>query len=270
MDLETLMHTEPWDWPEDAGESLLGILKDEQTGEEDLCVAALLAGEYTVVDDDITLVLLEMVGRSGAPEAVRAAAATGLGPALEDADSVGPDMEEAVISGEVFHRIQETLREVYEATDGPKEVRRRVLESSVRAPQEWHEAAVREAYASGDRDWRVTAVYSMSYLSGFDAEILECLGDKDPEIHYEAVSAAGAWELDDAWDHVKGLVTDEKTEMDLRMAAMDSAACIRPEEAVEILEELSRSVDEELAEAALEAMSLAQGASGYWGEEEEG
>lgn len=43
----------------------------------------------------------------------------------------------------------------------PKEVRRRVLEGSVRAPQDWHKDAITEAYAGNDELWKLTAVFAM-------------------------------------------------------------------------------------------------------------
>jgi hypothetical protein len=46
-------------------------------------------------------------------------------------------------------------------------VRRRVLEASVRAPQDWHQEAIREAYSSGDESWRLTAVFCMRFVRGF-------------------------------------------------------------------------------------------------------
>ena len=38
----------------------------------------------------------------------------------------------------------------------PKQVRRRILEASVRAPEDWHQNAIRAAYSSGDKDWMLT------------------------------------------------------------------------------------------------------------------
>jgi hypothetical protein len=43
MDLENQKQTDPWDWPEDAGEALLAILKDDRASVEELCEAALEA-----------------------------------------------------------------------------------------------------------------------------------------------------------------------------------------------------------------------------------
>ena len=52
--------------------------------------------------------------------------------------------------------------------DIPKDVRREILEASVRAPQDWHQEAVRMAYSSDDESWRLTAVFCMCYIRGFE------------------------------------------------------------------------------------------------------
>jgi uncharacterized protein (UPF0147 family) len=60
------------------------------------------------------------------------------------------DAQNVPISDNKFHEIQESLCKLYLGTNVPKEVRRRVLEASVRAPQDWHRDAIREAYACAD------------------------------------------------------------------------------------------------------------------------
>ncbi len=144
-------------------------------------------------------------------------------------------------------------------TDVPEEVRRRILEASVRAPQNWHQPAIPSAYASDDADWKLTAVFCMCWVSGFDSQILEALKSEDPEIHLEAVHAAGNWELDEAWPHVVELVTSADTDKPLLLAAIDAVASLRPEEAGEILADLTGSDDEDIADAAEEALAMAEG-----------
>src|SRR5262249_18487618 len=136
------------------------------------------------------------------------------------------------------------------------------LEASVRAPQDWHADAIRAAYASGDEAWKLTAVFCMRFIRGFDAQILEALEDPNPDIHYEAVIAAGNWELDGAWPYVAGLVTSENTEKPLLLAAIEAVATIRPHEAEEILADLAESDDEDIIAAVDEALAMARGLSG--------
>jgi hypothetical protein len=129
----------------------------------------------------------------------------------------------------------------------------------VRAPQDWHKAAIRDAYSSGDEDWKLTAVFCMQFVRGFDDQILESLDSKNPDIHYEAVCAAGTWEVDAAWPHIVALVTSEETEKALLLVAIEAVASIRPQEAGAILIDLTDSGDEDIVEAAYEAMALAEG-----------
>jgi hypothetical protein len=259
MDLKTLKDTPPWEWPEGAGKMFLSILRNDKAKESDRLVAAELAGDYTVINDELAHALLSILGNSEEPEELRGQAAISLGPAVEQADTYGfEDADDILISEETFRSVHEKLRKLYMDLDVPKEVRRRILEASVRAPQSWHENAVRAAYSSRDKDWKLTAVFCMRFIRGFDDQILESLDSKNPDIHYQAVCAAGNWEVDAAWPHITALVTSEKTDKDLLLAAIDAVAMIRPQEASEILLDLTASDDEEIVEAAYEAMAMAE------------
>jgi hypothetical protein len=88
------------------------------------------------------------------------------------------------------------------------------------------------------------------------------LNSTNPDIHYEAVLAAGNWEVGAAWPHVAALVTSGETEKPLLLAAIDAVASIRPQEASEILDDLADSDDEDIVAAVREAMAMAEGASG--------
>jgi hypothetical protein len=259
MDLKTLKDTPPWEWPEGAGKMFLSILRNDKAKESDRLVAAELAGDYTVINDELAHALLSILGNSEEPEELRGQAAISLGPAVEQADTYGfEDADDVLISEDTFRSVHEKLRKLYMDLDVPKEVRRRILEASVRAPQSWHENAVRAAYSSRDKDWKLTAVFCMRFIRGFDDQILESLDSKNPDIHYQAVCAAGNWEVDAAWPHITALVTSEKTDKDLLLAAIDAVAMIRPQEASEILVDLTASDDEEIVEAAYEAMAMAE------------
>jgi hypothetical protein len=80
----------------------------------------------------------------------------------------------------------------------------------------------------------------------------------DPEIHNEAVEAAGNWRLDAAWPHLVALIQDARSPKPLLIAAIGAIASIRPAEALRILADLADSDDEEIAEAAEEAIGLAE------------
>jgi hypothetical protein len=230
--------------------------------ESDRLAAAELAGDFTVINDDLADALLAVVCSADEPVQLRAKAAISLGPVLEQVETDGfEDPDDVSITEGTFRNIQETLHQLYLDNKTPKEVRRRILEASVRAPQSWHQDAIRYAYSSGDKEWMLTAVFSMCWVRGFDDQILVALKSTDPEIHFEAVKAAGNWELDAAWSHVVELVDDTLTPKHLLLAAIGAASSIHPAEAREILARLADSGDEEIAEAAEEAMAMAEVAS---------
>ncbi|MCP4577514.1 MAG: hypothetical protein GY846_14660 [Deltaproteobacteria bacterium] len=257
MDLKVLENLPPWEWPEGTDEMLLGILRDNRKDNADRLLAAGLAGDYTVINDELAAALLSIVHNGEESEAIRVKAVISLGPVLETAyiDEF-EDPEDVPISEETFHGIQTSLREFYMDLDVPMEVRRRTLEGSVRAPQEWHKEAISDAYSSGDALWRLTAVFCMRYVRGFDTQILEALESENEEIHYEAVCAAGTWGIDAAWLHIANLATSALTDKWLRLAAIEGVASIRPQEAAEILSDLTFSDDEDIVEMAYEAMAM--------------
>lgn len=265
MDLKILKDTPPWEWPQGTDMMLLGIFSDDQRDESDRLLAAELAGDYTVINDELAVALLSIVLSSEESEDLRARAVISLGPILETAyiDEF-EDPEDVPISEKTFHVIQESLRELYMDADVPKEVLRRTLEGSVRAPQDWHQEAIRDAYFSDDESWRLTAVFCMRYIRGFTAQILETLENENEDIQYEAVCAAGNWEVDAAWSHIASLATTKLTDKSLRLAAIEAVAGIRPQEAAEILIELTQFDDEDIVDAAHEAMAM----SGWFPDED--
>jgi hypothetical protein len=263
MDLKTLTDTPPWDWPEDAGDLLLETLIDNHACGSDRLIAAELAGDSPVMNDELAKALLAIVGTCDETDELRAQAAVSLGPVLEQSDLDGfDDLDDLPITEQTYHTIQDLLHKLYHDETNSKELRRRILEAAVRAPQDWQTSAVRAAYSSGDRDWMLTAVFAMSRVPGFDDQILEALDSTDTEIHIEAVNAAGVRELNAAWSHVVGLVVSPSTPKLLLLAAIEAVGNIRPREAGEILADLANSRDEEIAEVASETISMAQAMSG--------
>jgi hypothetical protein len=212
MELKTLQDTPPWDWPRDAGKKFQKILIDHQADETDRLIAAELAGDLTVINDELADVLTAIIRRPDEPEQLRAVAAIALGPVLEQAETDGfDDPDDVPITQRTFRNIQDCLHKLHFDNSIPKEVRRRILEASVRAPEEWHQNAIRAAYSSGDQAWILTAVFSMRWVRGFDDQILEALKSGDAEIQYEAIQAAGTWGLAAAWSHILALVRDAAT-----------------------------------------------------------
>jgi len=240
-DLKALLDTPPWDWPSDAGRIFHKILTDSNASESDRLIAARLAGDFTVINDALSDALLGIVSSADQPEALRAAAAISLGPVLDHADTFEfDDPDDCPITEHTFHRIQLTLHKLYLDAGLPKTVRRRILEASVRSPQDWHGYAIRWASSSGDRDWVLTAVFS--------------------------VVAAGNWELNAALSHIVALVDAADTPKRLRVVAIGAIGEIIPREAGEILVDLTDSDDPEIAEAASEAIASARAYGNPYGD----
>ena len=72
--------------------------------------------------------------------------------------------------------------------------------------------------------------------------------------------------MEAAWPHLAALVTSMRTDTPLVLAAIDAVASIRPQEAPEFLGGLADSEDEDVAEAAHEALTMA---AGRWDEDDE-
>ncbi len=249
----------PWEWPENSEEILLGVLNDASAEESNRLLAAELAGELPASTDELAGALLSIVRSGDEPDELRARAVIALGPTLEYAylsDFEDPD-EETITQG-MFLKIKESLHKLYLDGTVPEEVRRKILEGSVRAPDEWHRDAVRAAYVSEKDNWRLTAVFCMRYVKGFEDQVLEALESEDPDMLYEAVIAAGNWHLDDAWPRLTALLDSDETDRDVLFAAIEAVTEIRPQEAGVVLVDLADSRDEEIAEAATEAMMLVE------------
>ena len=258
MDLKTLKDTAAWEWPPSAHRRILAVLTDGAAPEGDRLLAATLAGDTVVINDDLADALLSILRTDGASRELRTKAALSLGPILELADLDGFDeFSDVPISEATFRRIVGTLEKLYRQAAVPTAVRRRILEASVRAPQDWHPNAIAAAYASDDDDWKLTAVFSMRWVRGFDAQILEALDSDSELIHIEAVLAAGAWSIEAAWSHLASLVTAEDTDKDLRLAAIESVTAMRPGEAVRLFEQVGSS-DEDILAAIDEASAMSE------------
>lgn len=263
IDLTVLEVTPAWEWPDNAREALLDRLRDSQADEAERLLAAELAGETVVLDEEVTQALSAIVADRGASDELRSAAAIALGPALETMDVYEPlgggldELDPPPIPQHEFQRIRWELQSLYRNEDTSKLVRRRILEASVRAPEAWHDEAIRQAYGHDDGEWRLTAVFCMGYVRGFTDEILESLGDPDEEVRFEAVRAAGSRELRAAWPHLARLLRSPDTDKLLLCAAIEASVGVRGRSQVEYLSDLAESEDEDIAETAEQAMAMA-------------
>ena len=53
MDLRILKDTPPWEWPDEADEIILGILRDDHAHESVRLLAAELAGDFTIINEEL-------------------------------------------------------------------------------------------------------------------------------------------------------------------------------------------------------------------------
>lgn len=259
MDLKKLMDTPPWELGEEATKKVLAVLADKHADEFERGLAISLAGEITVINDEVAHALLAIARDKDEPESLRTTAVISLGPVLEymEMDEFIDD-DEQVITTETFEALRRSLRKLYMDADIPEEVRRRTLEASVRAPMDWHKEAVRAAFSSEDESWRLTAIFGARWVSGFTDEIMEALESEDEDIQYEAVSAAGGWGMEAAWPHIERFVRDRDTDPDVLLAAIEAVVYIRPKAAADLLLPLIESGDEDVVEAVHEVLSMAE------------
>ncbi|MCP4691561.1 MAG: hypothetical protein GY859_26180 [Desulfobacterales bacterium] len=185
MDLRNLIDTPPWELGHDATEKVLAVLKDKHADESERRMAVSLAAEITVMNDEVANALLALGRDKDEAESLRASAVISLGTILEYVEIeelFDEDEEEAPITQKTFDGVRRSLRKLYMDADLPREVRRRTLEASVRAPMDWHKEAVRAAFSSDDESWRLTAVFCARRVKGFTDEITEALEIENKDI----------------------------------------------------------------------------------------
>ncbi len=255
--LQSLAQTPPFDWPEDARPLLLGVLRDRGATEDDRILAAELSGCTVVHDDEVARALLTIAGSAREPVLLRSRAVIALGPGLELCETLGfDDPDDLPLQPATFDDVQQTLRTLYVDADVPKLLRRKALEASVRAPQGWHPEAVRAAFAGADEEWRLTAVFGMRFVEGFEQEILRSLASPSEDVQAEAMFGVAAWGLEAAWPQVLGVIQAKVTERLLLLAAIEAVGALRPAEAEELLAPLAQLGDEEIDEAVAEAVAM--------------
>jgi hypothetical protein len=259
MIIKKLYDMPPWDWPEDAGKTILDILGDEKAEASDRLLAAELGGDAVVINDELAEALLAIAENNNETDEIRSTAIIALGPALEMADiQEFDDEDDILISEKLFQRIKRSLHQLFMNDELSKDLRRRILEASVRATQDWHQDVVYKAYISDDEAWQRTAVFCMCYIEGFDNQILESLESKHPDIQYQAVCAAGNWALEAAWPYIADIFKSAEIDKDLLFTAIEAVVNIRPEEASSIIGHLIDSDDQDIVDAAFEALSMAE------------
>jgi hypothetical protein len=211
-----------------------------------------------MMNDDVAAGFLEFI-RRGAPEEVLADAIVGLGPILEEAgidyfddEFELPEIMAPGISRETFQRLVRELREVYEDPQRPKLVRRRAFEVLVRNREDWQADAIRKHFEADDEEWKLTAVFGMGYVPGFDRELESVVNGASGDLLFEAIRSAANREVTEVAPRVRELA-QKSSDRDVQLAAIDALPLVDPK-CEPLLEKLARSKDEEIAEAAEAAL----------------
>jgi HEAT repeat protein len=237
---------------------LVAKIRDSSLHEEERLIAIKLGGDLMNMDDGIADALLAVVTSDEESEELRSNAAIALGPVLEDCDLMGFDFDDddVAISEETYARVRRELKRIVLDEHQPRDVRRSAMEASVRAPDDWHEPEIRAALESADPLWKITAVFSMGFVGGFDRQILAALDDDDSRIEREAILAAGHQSVGEAFPKIRALAESEEAERGLRLAAVEALSGYDSTPAIETLHTLAEHDDEEVAELAEYGLSF--------------
>lgn len=201
---------------------------------------------------------LEIARDSDIDAETRGLAVSVLGPGVQLGDEVldwDDPIEFTYFSQTVWEEVCDALEQIYQDADMPKVVRRRALEVAVRGPGfDWTRDAVRAAWQSKDRDWMLTSVFCMGWVDGFAAELAEAFENPpNEEVLQEAIGVA-AQNHDSSFAPVLEKIASGKTdhERDTRLTAIGALATAGPGrlESWQVLDELSRDSDPEIAEEA--------------------
>ncbi len=260
--LEKLAQAEPWTLNGEDGAYVRSVLSDRQADPEERILALELAGDTVLMNDEMAETVLAVLGDAGEDEKLRGKAAIVLGPSLELASD--DEMTEEVddpscpLSPPMVERVEQALNALFDDGSAPKEVRRRCLEAAVRLPRDWQKKAIRQAYRSGDELWKITAVFCMRFIEGFDDRILETLESEDPDLLFTALQSAGERALEASWPRVRQILQKGEGDRDVLAVAMSAAASIRPSQAKQLIAPYLQNSDPELREAAENALSEAE------------
>ena len=240
--------------PRECRPALLEVL---EAGDPKMKLRALEFTPELIEGDRIALLHVDLVEDSEEETEVRARAAEALGPALERAGHAvrGEASEASPLSREGYRSIQQRLESFYRSASAPDCVRRRVLATSARAPEQWHRGAIRAAWNSDDPKWRRTAVSAMERLSGFREPLAEALRDDDPKVVCRALrAAAGRDDIPGATEIYIEYALDDTNRCECRIAAIEGLRLSPSKRALEALERLRHCPTDEIAGTATWAL----------------
>ena len=187
-------------------------------------------------------------------ESVRATAASALGTfaLLAELEKLRP-----ADSGRVEAALLSAIRD----PDETVEVRRRALEAASALSRPEVAELIRHAYASGQHQMRISALYAMGRNCDpiWLALLVKELGSSDPEIRFEAARACGEMGDRRAVSHLIPMLRNPDTEV--QVAAVTALGQLGGDDAKQELERCLQHPDtrlREAAEAALEEIGFAE------------
>jgi len=157
-----------------------------------------------------------------------------------------------------FERVETGLRQLLEDEDETEEVRARALEAIGAHDAVWVRQAIGDAYESGVRRLKVSAVHAMgrSCEERWLPLVIKELGSEDAEVRYEAVTAAGAIGEESSVPHLAPLLRDE--DIEVRQATIAALGEIGGKQARDLLLELAEDPSPTVREAVAEALAGAE------------
>ncbi|HXG36918.1 MAG TPA: HEAT repeat domain-containing protein [Dehalococcoidia bacterium] len=155
-----------------------------------------------------------------------------------------------------FQMADQALRKVLENKQEPEEVRARSLEAAAASSASpWVRQSITEAYESGARRLKVSALHAMgrSCDERWLPLVYRELSNDDPEIRYEATVACGAIGEEESVSRLEPLLTDQDVEV--RSVAIAALGEIGGGQARSLLLSLLKDGSPEVREAAVEALA---------------
>lgn len=200
-------------------------------------------------DEDVRLIgpLTRLLSHDPAPE-VRAAAAQSLGRFL-----LLGELEK--IDAVLAAKVEQALQVAYIQERQEPSVRRRVVEALAYTPAANVPAIIRDAYEDEDDGMRLSAVFAMGRSADlrWSDIVLAELVSVDAAMRFEAARASGELELAEAVPDLIALLDED--DVDLRDTAVWALGRIGGPEARRALRACCESDDDELVEAAEEALA---------------
>lgn len=152
-------------------------------------------------------------------------------------------------------RVENALLDAYYLPDQDAWVRRRVLEALANSSNEQLSDMILDAYEEEEELMRIGALFAMgrSADTRWNNIVLDELGGSDNAMVYEAVRASGELEIEEAVPDLIRFINHEDVE--IRDAAVWALGRIGGREAKRVLKACCASEDEDLSEAAEDALA---------------